>query len=494
MAGPFWGSIASGFFEGQDKALSREEEQLRIKELKRQAEQNEKIRSNMGAGMAAMAALAPPPQQGPQAPPPGMSSQPMQPPRPMPGQGPQMPPGMMPPPPGGQGAGGSGIPAMGGGQFAGPPPKMGAPGGAPPLPPYQSPQPPAQMGPQGANGIAPPPQQQQGPQGAPSLRELILAIKQRNPGLDDETVFGIATRFEPMLNQEGKMQLAMAQQEIARLRAEAQGRQAGAAEKRADTGAAGEKRREATAEGANPLGKAKIDQAEASADASRARAGHVRQMTSGDRATMKAGKPVVFTGDDGRQYSRQLTSDGKIVVKDANGLIVPEGTEGSHSAGSAGQQTMRNTVKLDISELDLALGKLKQDETSSPFFMDRKDKGAATRWATNKLTPTEMQTYDVYANRIATAIAGIQSMGRGLISDSKVNEARKLVPAPGDAPETIKAKLGQIKAIRDNANEILKGKSPDELLKPKPSDADRAYVKAHPETAADFKAHFGVAP
>lgn len=261
MASPFWGSIANGFYEGQDQAAQRQLRALALKEAQDQYQQNQRVQGNMGAGIEALQQMQPPPQQGPQAPPPGQSSQPMRPPGPPQGQPP--PQGQMPPPPGG------GMPPAMQGPFNGPPPQMGAPGGAPPIKPYTAPQAPQQPPPQqGGQGIPPPPQQPGGPgqqQGAPDLRTLMMTIKKNNPNLDGQTIFGIAEKFSGILSMEGKMQLQQAQNQVRLMQAEA-------AEQRAGTGARGEDRRQQTAEGGNAMGAAKVFQLTASGQAALERA------------------------------------------------------------------------------------------------------------------------------------------------------------------------------------------------------------------------------
>jgi hypothetical protein len=124
--------------------------------------------------------------------------------------------------------------------------------------------------------------------------------------------------------------------------------------------------------------------------------------------------------------------------------------------------TMRKSVELDIKELNQSLDKLTglKTKTGSPFLSEEKP-GVFAQMVGKGVTPAEMQTYDVYANRIATGIASIQSMGRGQVSDSKVREARKLVPQLGDKPETVAAKIAQIKAIKNMAQEEMdKGGNP----------------------------------
>ena len=274
MAGPFWGSIGQGFFQGQDQADQRQAYRAMLLKQKQQDEQEAKTNAGMGAGIQA---LQPPPQMQP--PPPGQQSMPMQPP---PQQ--QRPPmqGQMPPPPGGQGQGGSGIPAMGGGQFSGPPPLQGAPGGQAPLRPYQGPQaPPQQPQPQGqGQGIPPPPGQPQQPQGGVSLQALMKKLTDQ--GMDGQTAFQVAHRFEPMLNQEGKMQLASATMEIRRLQAEA-------AEKKADTGAKAEDRHQAFDSGTSARGQVTVAKGKAATDELGARADRERRQGTASWVSPKKG-------------------------------------------------------------------------------------------------------------------------------------------------------------------------------------------------------------
>ena len=512
MAGPFWGSIASGFNEGQDLALQREMYRLKLKQAKDEEAQQEKVRANSGLlGDYFSQGMQPPPQQqqGPQPPPPGQASMP-----------PQQPPQGQPPPPVGGGMpqgqpqGGPPPPPQ---SFAQLPPQeqqkimrsmgkygmgtfngMPITGGPPPLPPYTSPQPPPQQQ-QQPQGMPPPPPQQSGmPGGGPptmNLPSLWKFINEKNPGLDGQTKFRLVMQAEPILNQEGKMQLAMATQRIKEQDEQIKRQNADTRGREADTHAADANRRDLTSKGATEYGAAKIGSLDAGADAARARAEKSRATPTGP----KPGKPQIFTGTDGQTYSRMLMPDGQIITRDSKGQVAGDDGEAIQSAGSPGQQTMRNTVKLDITEIDYALqeiGKL-NSKTASPFFLDSGTPGATGRWTKNALNPGEMQQYDVYANRVATAIAGMQSMGRGQVSDAKIASAQKLVPVPGDSDATIKAKLSSIQRIRDNANDILAGKSPDDIKGGKTmSDDDKqaaAWAKANPNDprAAEIKKRLG---
>jgi hypothetical protein len=225
--------------------------ELQLKQAQDEQAMQERIRSLMTPGVQA---LQPPP---PQTPPPGQSSQPQQSQQPQPQQPPQtLPPALQ-------------IPDMRGGLQT--PPRQ-APYAAkqPLLPPYTPPQPP-QSQQQSMQMGAPP---QQGTQGQlPNLVQFMQRFMQQNPGVTGEEAFRVAQRFEPILSQEGKMQLQAALAQNAQLRAEAAMKQAGAAETRAATGAAGEDRRERGAQGATPMAASQIERNQAQAKAALARAG-----------------------------------------------------------------------------------------------------------------------------------------------------------------------------------------------------------------------------
>lgn len=130
-------------------------------------------------------------------------------------------------------------------------------------------------------------------------------------------------------------------------------------------------------------------------------------------------------------------------------------------AASGMNPTMANTVKLDVFEVRKGTQQMRDiGGTSSAFFADNDHPGALRRWLYKDLTPAEQQKYDVAANRMATAIASMQSMGRGQVSNAKVDEARKLVPVPGDDQNTIQYKLKYIDSLADAAQDLVEGKTP----------------------------------
>jgi len=125
--------------------------------------------------------------------------------------------------------------------------------------------------------------------------------------------------------------------------------------------------------------------------------------------------------------------------------------------------TMLASVKVDIGEIDYGLSQIEKlaTDTASPFFEDTEHEGAISRFFKKSITPEQSQQYDTLSNRFAIAIASLQSMGRGQISDAKVAEAKKLVPVLGDAKTTVQTKLNQIRRIKAIANHTLYDPAPN---------------------------------
>ncbi|MDE2439725.1 MAG: hypothetical protein KGP14_01780 [Betaproteobacteria bacterium] len=131
--------------------------------------------------------------------------------------------------------------------------------------------------------------------------------------------------------------------------------------------------------------------------------------------------------------------------------------KGGTTIGGKMNPAMRASVELDMKEINYGLDqieKLKTDKASA-FFGDEHEGNALTRFFKRKVTPEQQQEYDALANRFAMAIASIQSMGRGVVSDAKINEAKKLVPVPGDAKGAVETKLKVIRRIVTLAKESL---------------------------------------
>jgi hypothetical protein len=130
------------------------------------------------------------------------------------------------------------------------------------------------------------------------------------------------------------------------------------------------------------------------------------------------------------------------------------------------------TVEKDIFEAKKFLEKTKPGQTSSLFFLDEtSDKSAVRRFTENKMTRQESQLYDIYANRVANAIVGMQSLGRYRGAVKSIDEARKLVPAPGDTEATIKAKREYIEEFTrdtdDELSKLSKGHKREKLMQEK---------------------------
>ena len=142
------------------------------------------------------------------------------------------------------------------------------------------------------------------------------------------------------------------------------------------------------------------------------------------------------------------------------------------------------TVEKDIFEAQKFLDKAKEMKTGttvSAFFMDEKTPGFAQRWAEKKLTPKESQMYDLYANRVANAIVGMQSLGRYRGAVKTIDEARKLLPQLGEDPAVIKEKLKYIEDYtRDTDEELTKLKANRKLIMP-PKDSEPAAPAAGPK-------------
>lgn len=131
--------------------------------------------------------------------------------------------------------------------------------------------------------------------------------------------------------------------------------------------------------------------------------------------------------------------------------------KGGTTIGGKMNPAMRASVELDMKEIEYGLDqieKLKTDKASM-FFEDRATGNALTRFLKQSVTPSQQQEYDALANRFAMAIASVQSMGRGQISDAKIAEAKKLIPVPGDTKATVDTKLKTIRRISKLAQESL---------------------------------------
>lgn len=137
-------------------------------------------------------------------------------------------------------------------------------------------------------------------------------------------------------------------------------------------------------------------------------------------------------------------------------------------------------VRTDIAEIDYGLDEIAKlrSKTTSPFFMQEGEGhlSAFHRFTQNKLTPSEQQQYDAYANRIATAIAGAQTQGKNRPTEAARQEAKRLLPTPGDTQATIDAKLKTIKRLRDIAHEVLQQQGKPESAETQPAKQSEGHI------------------
>jgi hypothetical protein len=167
----------------------------------------------------------------------------------------------------------------------------------------------------------------------------------------------------------------------------------------------------------------------------------------------RAGVPVGFErGPDGKVRPME----GGPMDPKSPSYRPPKGSQTGQTVADKMNPTMLASVRLDIGEVDLALGNIKKlaTDTAGPYYA-YDHAGPLGNIMGRALTSDQQQQYETAMNRMAVAIASMQSMGRGQISDAKVNEARKLVPQLGDKPGNRKFKLQQIQKLRDKAEQTL---------------------------------------
>ena len=402
-----FGTVGSGFFEGQDQALRRQMMQQAVQQQARQQQEwqqeqarQDAIRRGMGPGIDALQQMRQPPPQQMQTPP-------------MPGQGsvPQQPqPQQAPPQPLGAGMPGGmplSQPPQQQGQMGSPPP-LGAPGGMAPPKPYTSPQPPPPPPPQAqGQGMPPPPQQ-----APPALQSLMpdlpsMMKKLTDQGMDGETAFGVANRFEHMLSQEGRMQLAAANSEVSRLRAMASQEQAAAAMQRAGTGAAGEERRAAREAGATPMGDSIIAKNLAQAAASKARAAKFNLAGAGGGGA--GGGAAGAAGSGGKTG----LSDSSLDLAAWNYINTRALT---YRKGKGGPNDPNTAVMNKAAEIGKSLDKTPEELAAMPA--EYKADAQSLYMQTKKLDAIEsqlksfhnnMKTWDELARGVAPSIGGEQS-------------------------------------------------------------------------------------
>ncbi len=174
--------------------------------------------------------------------------------------------------------------------------------------------------------------------------------------------------------------------------------------------------------------------------------------------------PVVNVSAGG-ESGKPMTDIGKLNADLKAGRITQEQFD-KVSAKKGGASTVQEkmnpvmlaSVMLDMKEVDYGLAEIEKlaTQTASPFFEDAHGGNFAMRMLKKYGTPDERQQYDVLANRFSQAIASMQAMGRGQITDARIAEAKKLVPVPGDTKAAVRTKLNAIRKIRNLTEETLK--------------------------------------
>lgn len=452
-----------GYQDYQDKQRKRQLEQidlltksqqLRLEQQKADAEQALTLRSQKADENAAAVlqgiygganpqAMPTPPaaQPAPQQMAPGQPSVPMQQPS-------QMPPPQQRPPVPPQGAQGQ-MPPPGT-----PPLPQGQPPGAPQRAQAQQPQAPQQLPPyqridtqlaqqQGQPGTAP-----QVPQQPPAPDSLSFqgAVKLlQSKGVQGQALVDALDRIKPYLDQQAKQQTDALKQQLAVQKSvldvakfQQQGNHEAALEANANARLALEQQR--------TIIEANKAQAEAGARATAA----VQRQQALEQSKIPNGYQ---RGKDGKLEPMP----GGPYDPSSPGYRAPKGAAKTGTVADKMNPTMLASVRLDIQEGRQALETVKQlqAQTTGPYFAHDNASPIASLLH-KELTTDQQQQYETLMNRMAVAIASVQSMGRGQISDAKVNEARKLVPQLGDTPGNRTRKIAQLNKIFDMADQTLK--------------------------------------
>ena len=190
------------------------------------------------------------------------------------------------------------------------------------------------------------------------------------------------------------------------------------------------------------------------------------------------GKPEMKTVSiDGVPTVVNYGADGKIYTQEGE---VVESSRVKPLEKSGLSPVQLATVDKDLFETKKFLEKarnMKTGQTASLFFGDDKNPGAIKRWAEKKLSTEEQQLYDVYANRMASALVGMQSVGRYRGSNLSLEEAKKLLPVPGDTNKTVKAKLDYIEEFAQDTDEEMTMLKHGRKLKMPPKEGAKAAPK-----------------
>lgn len=482
MAGlslPFIAGAGQGALAGQQAVQQNQMNQLdmQIRRLQLEAAQTQQAaqqatalrQQNADAAAAGVLQQYYGSKQNQQPPAPGINAPPPQPPQqqsPAPGQPsvPMMQPGQQPPPmpPGGpQGQ----MPPAGT-----PPLPPGQPGGRPAAPPpYQ------RIATQQANAQqqqAAPPQQPQAPQPIPaeapaegSLNFQTAAKMLAQKGISGPAMVDALDRLKPYLDEQAKQdaaslkaQLSIQKATMDAMKLQLSGRHEDALE-------------------ANQAAMRGLQEQRLSIEASRAAseaAARGRAATDREAALDQAKIPTGYERDP--KTGKLKPMEGGPYDPASPNYKAPKGATRTGTIADKMNPTMLASVKLDIQEGRNGLDTIKKltTDTAGPYFAHDQASPLAAIMG-RALTTEQQQQYEVAMNRMAVAIASVQSMGRGQISDAKVNEARKLVPQLGDKPGTRQLKLQQIQKIFDLADQTLSSKAGGNPAEP---DQDREAATA----------------
>lgn len=497
---PLYGSAIPSFYQGLDQAQQRARYQQLIDQQKQQQ-----------AGLSALAnAYAAPPPAPPMPPPPGAQSQPMQPP---PGQGMPQPPQGMPPqrppmmPPG----------QMPGRQMGPPQQQMGPPPqGQQQMPPYTAPKAPPQPQQAPPQSIQPPPQGQDPSQGMPppppKIQEAIqsalpnlhdMASKLQEQGITGMPLYYALMQHQQMLSTEGKQQLAELNLMLRKEQADSAGLRAQVAGQDANRKGRAEDR----LEGAAP--DAKKGLRDSQIDLNEAKAAKTRLNASGGGGSSSAGDVdlVAQAVAAGKVDPKSLSTKGglreKVLEKALK--INPEYDMKNYAADNAFETSGMRTAGAAGANTAIAAGAA---QGGADIMMDAASKVPRGEWrslnkaiiagkteANDPATGAFLTSINTFVNEYARSI---NPKGTATVSDKE--HARELLAA-SDSQDAFAAKVAVMRkemdrgrqAPQDVAQELRKNRN-TAPGQPRPSASDIAYVKAHPEMKAQFKAHFGIDP
>lgn len=293
----------------------------------------------------------------------------------------------------------------------------------------------------------------------------------RSKGIQGPALLDAMDRLQPYLNNEAKaeaaslkQQLQIQQASINAAKLDLQGRHDDALEANANARLALEQQRVQIE--ANRASQASADRAQAREDRQQAKeaakipTGYERDPKDPDALRPIKNGPYDPNGPSYRGNAQQ----------------VKEKINQNKTVAERMNPTMLASVKLDISEGRQALKAVQglTTSTAGPYYAHDNASPIASLLH-RELTTDQQQQFETLMNRMAVAIASVQSMGRGQISDAKVNEARKLVPQLGDSPGNRKRKIDQLNKIFDMADQTLNSKAGGNPAEP---DMDREAATA----------------